>query len=217
MRRSLALLAFSTALLAGAQAHATVTLSPPPGVPGGLTLIDNFSTDTVGNAPTSNSFVSYSGGAFVENTSVQNQYLSPVGLGAPGNFLVVPGTPAVTETFTLLQGGASSLGFDWGSIDFYNSITLNTSTGSYTFTGCQLGASACNGTVDEYVTFSGLGTITSFTESNTNTSNAFETANYAEVSAVPEASTWAMLLVGFLGVGFMSYRGRGKSSAMRFA
>jgi PEP-CTERM motif len=30
------------------------------------------------------------------------------------------------------------------------------------------------------------------------------------VSAVPEPSTWAMLLLGFLGLGFMAYRRNSK-------
>jgi hypothetical protein len=36
------------------------------------------------------------------------------------------------------------------------------------------------------------------------------------VSAVPEASTWAMILLGFAGVGFLSYR-RKSRHALRFA
>ena len=35
------------------------------------------------------------------------------------------------------------------------------------------------------------------------------------VAAVPEASTWAMIILGFAGVGFLSYRR--KSRSMRFA
>lgn len=38
----------------------------------------------------------------------------------------------------------------------------------------------------------------------------------ATVSAVPEASTWAMMIVGFLGVGFMAYR-RKPSARLRLA
>jgi hypothetical protein len=36
------------------------------------------------------------------------------------------------------------------------------------------------------------------------------------VSAVPELSTWAMMIVGFASVGFMAYRRKGQRSA-RFA
>jgi hypothetical protein len=36
------------------------------------------------------------------------------------------------------------------------------------------------------------------------------------VAAVPEPSTWAMMILGFAGVGFMAYR-RQKQGAFRFA
>ena len=36
------------------------------------------------------------------------------------------------------------------------------------------------------------------------------------VSAVPEASTWAMMILGFFGVGFMAYRRKGQA-ALRLA
>jgi hypothetical protein len=32
-------------------------------------------------------------------------------------------------------------------------------------------------------------------------------------SAVPELSTWAMMLIGFAGLGFVGYRGRRKAIA----
>jgi len=38
----------------------------------------------------------------------------------------------------------------------------------------------------------------------------------SSVTAVPEPSTWAMMILGFLGVGFMAYR-RKSNSALRFA
>jgi PEP-CTERM motif len=34
------------------------------------------------------------------------------------------------------------------------------------------------------------------------------------VSAVPEPSTWAMMLIGFAGLGFVAYRRTKKSAAM---
>jgi hypothetical protein len=37
-----------------------------------------------------------------------------------------------------------------------------------------------------------------------------------QVAAVPEPSTWAMMILGFSGVGFMAYRRKGKP-AFRFA
>jgi hypothetical protein len=38
-----------------------------------------------------------------------------------------------------------------------------------------------------------------------------------EVAAVPEASTWAMMLLGFAGVGFMAYRRKQNGPALRIA
>jgi hypothetical protein len=35
--------------------------------------------------------------------------------------------------------------------------------------------------------------------------------------AVPEPSTWAMMILGFAGVGFMAYRRRNKSATLRVA
>jgi len=37
------------------------------------------------------------------------------------------------------------------------------------------------------------------------------------VSAVPEPSTWAMMILGFAGVGFLAYRRKQNGSALRFA
>lgn len=37
------------------------------------------------------------------------------------------------------------------------------------------------------------------------------------IAAVPEPSTWAMMLLGFAGVGFMTYRRRSQSSALTVA
>jgi hypothetical protein len=42
---------------------------------------------------------------------------------------------------------------------------------------------------------------------------AFE-ANFAAVAPVPEPSTWAMMILGFAGVGFMAYRRKSKPALM---
>jgi len=35
-----------------------------------------------------------------------------------------------------------------------------------------------------------------------------------QVAAVPEPSTWAMMILGFVGVGFMAYRRKSKPALM---
>ena len=43
-----------------------------------------------------------------------------------------------------------------------------------------------------------------------------ETLNLSEqINAVPEASTWAMMILGFFGVGFLAYRRRNQTAAFR--
>ena len=39
----------------------------------------------------------------------------------------------------------------------------------------------------------------------------------ASVSTVPEPSTWAMMILGFAGVGFMAYRRRNKTAMLQVA
>jgi hypothetical protein len=38
-----------------------------------------------------------------------------------------------------------------------------------------------------------------------------------QVNAVPEPSTWAMMILGFAGIGFMAYRRKQSGSALRVA
>jgi PEP-CTERM motif len=37
----------------------------------------------------------------------------------------------------------------------------------------------------------------------------------ANISAVPEPSTWAMMILGFAGVGYLAYRRRNQATALR--
>jgi hypothetical protein len=42
-------------------------------------------------------------------------------------------------------------------------------------------------------------------------------ADFVETPAVPEASTWAMMILGFAGVGFMAYRRSRKDQGLGLA
>jgi hypothetical protein len=64
-------------------------------------------------------------------------------------------------------------------------------------------------------TVSGPGGALQFTE-NGPSDNQGNLLDNVVLTAVPEASTWAMMLLGFLGVGFMAYRSK-DGSAFRFA
>ena len=41
-----------------------------------------------------------------------------------------------------------------------------------------------------------------------------ETLSFEAVASVPEPSTWAMLLLGFAGIGFMAYRQKARPALM---
>ena len=74
-------------------------------------------------------------------------------------------------------------------------------------TGCQLLAgSAILGPGAYYLQLSGTGGGTSGYGGN---------LSATQVGAVPEPATWAMLLIGFAGVGFMAYRRRNQNTAFR--
>lgn len=131
--------------------------------------------------------------------------------GTAGNYLSVLGGGAIDITFS----ARDTISFFWGSVDTYNSITFNNATtdvitGSDVApllpTGCQNSA-LCNG----YVTFTSDTPFTSVRLAST--SNSFELTN---ISAVPEPGTWAMMILGFLGLGFVGYRKSSKSPKQSF-
>jgi hypothetical protein len=140
-------------------------------------------------------------------------------LGTTGNYLSVLGGGSENVTFS----DRTSFSFFWGSLDNYNTIVVHTTAGDQQFlgsaipglvgdnvqaTGCQT-LTNCN----RYFTFTDVGAeITGFTISSSQ--NSFELTNIS--AAVPEASTWAMMILGFMGVGFLAYR-RKNTHAFRIA
>lgn len=149
----------------------------------------------VTNAPTGNSSIQLIGGnadvvdTLTFSTPVLNPVLAIVSLGqgtinASFNFESNP-------SFTVLGGGPS---VNWGGVPL-------TSSGSNVF------GQEGNG----LVLFSGLVSEISWTNP---TKENFYAFTVGEVGAVPEPSTWIMMIAGFLGLGFLAYR---KKSTLRFA
>ena len=126
------------------------------------------------------------------------------------SFLAVQANQTATLTF---DTALSYLSFLWGSPDTYNRLTVTTNLNTYFFDvgAGSLNFSQTNGNQNfsQYVQFAAsLGeAITSVSFHNSPNVNSFEVANF-QVTAVPEASTWAMMLLGFAGVGFAAYRRR---------
>lgn len=112
-----------------------------------------------------------------------------------------------------LGAGTKGVSFLWGSVDTYNSVQINTTAGSQTFTNSSLGLTADQDWYKaSYVNFMVSSPATSITSINfLSTGTAFEVANVKTVTAVPEPGTYAMLLCGLAGVGFASRRRRAAS------
>lgn len=133
-------------------------------------------------------------------------------------FLAAGPTSGNTATLTFTGGpGYNYVSFLWGSPDTYNSLTVTTSLGAVeTFTAAGLGFAVTNGNqaFSQYVQFSALSVgeyFTSFAFSNVPSQDAFEVANF-RVTAVPEASTWAMMILGVGAAGGMMRRRRVRTS-----
>jgi hypothetical protein len=213
-------------LVVGSSANAVTIVAAPgaltgsvPNEQGGLV---NFS------APSSGSFlsgtftengISFSpttpgqGGIIVSGTSPGNN-ANPAGYA--GNYMAILGGQSETLKFS---HSMDIFGLYWGSIDTYNSVEflLNGAqvgaiikgsdlAAPIAATGNQLGANS-----NAYVTFSNLLFDEVILSSS---SNSFEFSNVA--AAAPEPATWAMMILGFCGVGFMAYRRKNKHS-FRFA
>ena len=127
-----------------------------------------------------------------------------------GNFLAAGPTSGEPATLTF-KTPVSYLSFLVGSPDTYNDLKITSTTGIYDFTTSSLSFPVTNGdqSFSQYVQFrtTVLGeNILSATFDNIPARDAFETANFSITAPVPEASTWAMMILGFVGVGFMAYR-----------
>jgi hypothetical protein len=125
-----------------------------------------------------------------------------------------------TSTLTLTGAPINYIGLYWGSIDWHNSITITNSHGDSTVINSSTYAVLDPANGDQgllgsaYVNiFDTAYNITSVVFASSN--RAFEFDNLT-VAAVPEASTWAMMILGFLGVGFLGYRKSSKSSTPAF-
>jgi hypothetical protein len=157
--------------------------------------------------------------ALAPNTTVTNQFapfgvsFSPLVYYSPqtgfpnidgndvGNFGNGPDIFSVTLAFTNLQTAAA--------------FALVSNGSSYTFEAL-LGGS----TVDSFSTnvvytsannfygFSGISFDSIRLTSNSSDYFLIDNVQFGTVSAVPEPSTWAMLILGFAGVGYMAYRRR---------
>jgi hypothetical protein len=107
-------------------------------------------------------------------------------------------TAGDTYTLSLLYGGRTSGGPDSLDISF-DGVLLTTASGSVgVWTPYSFNVTPTGSTADLIFTAHDLGGLPSYGNEITNVS----------LSAVPEASTWAMMALGFAGLGFAAFRKR---------
>lgn len=232
--------AMAAAWSSGAQA-VTVSISAGPNSPGGgdITFDSGLVLGTVINTPTFSEIlanqagpqsfvgVSFAGDAYIVNNGdpsgpANGQSATPA--GDVTNYMSVLGGTSETLTFSATS---KNFGLYWGSIDDYNSITfVRTGFADVTITGAYApilaGPDFGNQFADpqnRYIVFSDILFDSIVLQSS---KNSFEFDNVSFASAgnapgTPETSTWAMMLLGFLGVGFISYRRKTAKPSLRFA
>jgi hypothetical protein len=238
MKKFFALSVGAVLLMMGSAANAVVVISSSvgpnsPPVSGGTTMtFDEGSSPAVlypttpSGTPFSIGTTSFSGGGIVVNNGGQGSagvYAAPatsaVSYTDTTNYMAILADRSETITFAALQ---SSFGLFWGSIDNYNTIQFFNNGVAVTgvIHGDGLGVPInANGdqaspNSNRYVTFSNL--VFDSVQLGSVGQNSFEFDNVTTVAAVPEASSWAMMIIGFLGVGLFAYRRRGEK-AIRFA
>jgi hypothetical protein len=170
-----------------------------------------------------------------DNGGVSGTFIIQAGSNAQGadpavgdqgdNYLSVLGGQTATFDFTGFDGGGlAQLALDYGSADTYNTFTVLLLGGATAvFTGQDLinigtadGDQASPRTNGRLTFTADLGNvITGLTLSSDQ--NSLETDNYSGIAAVPEPSTWAMMLLGFGAVGMAARRSRRRTTLPQLA
>ncbi len=174
-----------------------------------------------GPVPTTLGAITFSGGGIlVNNPQGSANGISATPFGDTSNYLSILGGTSETLTF---NHAYNSLGFYWGSIDTYNTVQFYLGTTLVdSFSGgspLTTGGNQVSTLANSYVFFSG---VTFDKVVLGSSANSFELDNIsysdhagANGPAAPEPATWAMMILGFAGVGFMAYRRKSKP-ALRF-
>jgi hypothetical protein len=200
-------------------AHATVSIVQIAS-PGNWSAFDNVTVGLQsGSTATSSGLITFTTDGNVAVGTNVNVNAAPA--GDTSHYLWSVGGATIT-----FANAVTSFDIYWGSIDGNgnnnNSLVLN--VGSDTITGDDLvSMGLTNGAGNQFDIFdnqwfriSDTNPFTSFTASSTTNAFEFDMAgpSVTQTSGVPEPSTWAMMLIGFAGLGYAAFHRR-KDSAPR--
>ena len=195
--RLLALAATAATALVASSANAAIVFTFIPGgasPAGGFTVVDTFDT-----------------AAGLTGSNFQIKVPPADGNGAPPANSI----PAGTAYLSVLGGGSatytfamavSAFEFDWGSVDSYNTLTINTTGADPVIVPGLSFPNAANGNQVNAGT-NGLFRVTATAGEHINSvtfassGNSFEVDNLAVAGGVPEPASWALMIVGFGGAG----------------
>jgi hypothetical protein len=213
IKTTLALACATAALLAtSASAAVTFTFTDGSDTAGvgyspttGYTVVDDFNQASDLSAFTGSGYSLQGPGS----TSTGADPAFPTGDNT--TYLSVEGGGSASVAF--IKAFSGSFQFDWGSIDDYNLLTIHTTSGDVVITPGGNFTNPANGgqfsgLTNGVFTVTGTG-MTGFTMASSK--NSFEIDNFAVLSAgtnplgggVPEPASWALMIVGFGGMGAM--------------
>jgi hypothetical protein len=199
--------------LTGAAGAATVTLTPESALSPNYFVGQSVGSNTFSVGTDKWSLVS--GTAGIQTGTTAGFAADPLGDTLPYMSVEASSTEQV-----VFGTSRTSLSLYWGSIDGNqggdeNNNSLAITVDGFTLTGADLVALGASGRGDEgspagnqLVTITGLGAFNTVTFSSTG--NAFEFS----LASVPEPSTWAMMALGFAGLGYAAFRRNTKGSAL---
>ena len=177
-----------------ASAAVFVDFHPGVGVVGNYTVVQDFESSNPGDDLGTN--------AIVFDSNASGVAARPA-FGSTGNYLaVLGGGSGVGQILAVNPQGVSSFGFVIGSVDTYNTLTLELTDGTtIEYVGGQIindlsfpSGNQIVGETNGFVTFTSDGArFARFTLGSSQ--NAFELDNIA-IAAVPEPATWAMMIGG---------------------
>ncbi|KAB7647554.1 PEPxxWA-CTERM sorting domain-containing protein [Polymorphobacter fuscus] len=196
MIKHIVLAAVAACAVASSANAATVIFQPGVfGAPNGYTLYSDFNTVDAQAVVSGNNFVFPTG-------SVSGQYTALPANNTP--YLAVLGGGVANIAF---NNDVRSFSFDYSTVDTYNTLTINYADGGFESVvgGDILTAGQIDGQVSGSFIINGDGRLISGLSLAT-TQNAFEVDNLAvsgALAAVPEPTTWVMMIAGFglVGVG----------------